>query len=69
MTNIELAAVHTALRLARERCECERISTPREMEIIALCNIQNLLDEINQTPRDKWPTLMGSYHARNWHGS
>jgi len=66
MTNIELAAVHTALRLARERCECEGISTPREMEIIALCNIENFLSEINQTPRDEWPTLMGSYSTRKW---
>jgi len=66
MTNIEITAIHTALRLARERCESEGVSSPREMETIALCSIENFLSEINQTPRDEWPTLMGSYSARKW---
>jgi hypothetical protein len=69
MTNIELATVHTALRLARERCDSEAGSTPRDWEITALANIENMLAEVNRTPRDQWPALMGSFNARKWHSS
>lgn len=69
MKNIELTAIHTAIRLARERCESEPGSTLRDVEVTAIANIELLLDEVNRTPERSHPTLAASFQTRRWWGT
>lgn len=69
MTSIELAAIQTALRLARERCESEGSTSPRDWELTALANIENMLTEVDRTPHEKRSALMGSFNSRKWHSN
>lgn len=66
MTNIELTAIHTAIRLARERCEAEGVQNLRIFEHTANANIELLLGRINRTLPDGWPALMAEFQARRW---
>jgi hypothetical protein len=65
MTNIETKAIVTGLRMARERAEAEG-ATHRDMEIYSMSNIENLLQEIRNTPQAQWLRLYGGFDDRRW---
>ena len=67
MTNLELTVIHTAIRLARERCDATPGSTHSDMEFITIANIENLLTVVNSTPSEQLPALMGSLREWQWH--